>query len=77
MGRFYKILDETGYKEINLTVIGVNRDKNALSVNIENLDVELVPTFIVYQNDKELGRIVESPRKSLEDDLWKIVKRVQ
>lgn len=77
MGRFYKILDETGYKEKNLTVIGVNRDKNALSVNIENLDVELVPTFIVYQNDKELGRIVESPKKSLEDDLWKIVKRVQ
>ena len=76
LGRFYKILDETGYKEKNLTAIGVNRDKNALSVNIENLDVKLVPTFIIYQNGNELGRIVESPKKSLEDDLWKIVKKV-
>lgn len=77
MGRFYKILDETGYKEKNLTVIGVNRDKNALSLNIDNLDVKLVPTFIIYQNDKELGRIVETPKKSLEDNLWKIVKKAQ
>jgi len=76
VGRFYKILDETGYKEKNLTVIGVNRDKNALSVNIENLKIDRVPTFIVYHNDKEIGRIVESPKKSLEDDLWKIIKKV-
>jgi thiol-disulfide isomerase/thioredoxin len=77
LGRFYKILDETGYKEKNLTVIGVNRDKNAISVNIENLNIKLVPTFIIYQKGKELGRIVESPKKSLEEDLWKIVKKVK
>ena len=77
MGRFFKILDETGYKEKNLTIIGVDRTKNALSVNIENLNIERVPTFIVFQDGKELGRIVESPKKSLEEDLWKIVKKVK
>lgn len=77
VGRFYKILDETGYNEKNLTLIGVDRNKNAISVNIEDLKIERVPTFIIYQNGKELGRIVESPKKSLEDDLWKIVKKVQ
>jgi len=77
VGRFYKILEETGYKEKNLTLIGVDRNKNAVSVNIENLNIERVPTFIIYQNGKELGRIVESPKKNLEDDLWKIVKKAQ
>jgi hypothetical protein len=77
LGRFFKILNETGYKEKNLTLIGVDRNKNALSVNIENLDVKLVPTFIIYQNGNELGRITESPKKTLEDDLWKIVKKAQ
>lgn len=77
LGRFFKILDETGYREKNLTLIGVDRNKNALSVNIENLDVKLVPTFIIFQNGNELGRITESPKKTLEDDLWKIVKKAQ
>lgn len=77
MGRLYKIFDESGYKLVNLTVIGVNRDKLALSVNIEDLKISRVPTIIVFKNDEELGRIVESPKKSLEEDLWKIVKKVQ
>jgi thiol-disulfide isomerase/thioredoxin len=76
-GRLYKIFDETGYNEKNLTVIGVNSDKLALSVNIDGLKIKKVPTIIVFENGKELGRIVESPKKSLEEDLWKIVKKVQ
>lgn len=77
LGRFYKILEQMGYNTKNITLIGVNSDKNALSVNVENFNIELVPTFIIYQKDNELGRIVESPNKSLEEDLWKIVKKVQ
>lgn len=77
LGRFYKVLDEAGFNEIHLKTIGVNRDKNAFSVNIANLDIELVPTFIVFQNGVELGRIVESPKKSLEKDLAKILKNAK
>jgi thiol-disulfide isomerase/thioredoxin len=77
VGRFYKVLDEAGFKERQLKVIGVNRDKNALSVNIMDKDIERVPTFIVYQNGKELGRIIETPKKTLEKDLSKIVARAQ
>jgi thiol-disulfide isomerase/thioredoxin len=77
VGRFYKVLDKAGYKDIHLKVIGVNRDKNALSVNIDKMDIKLVPTFIVYQNGVELGRIVETPKKSLEKDLAKILKKAE
>lgn len=77
VGRFYKVLDKAGFKDIHLKVIGVNREKNALSVNIKNLNIELVPTFIVFQNGVELGRIVETPKKSLEKDLAKILKNAK
>jgi thiol-disulfide isomerase/thioredoxin len=71
--RFYKILDLAGFKKSQLETIGVDHNKNALVVNIANLNIELVPTFIVYKHGKEIGRIIESPVKSLEDDLLKII----
>ena len=77
LGRFFKVLNEAGYNDMHLKIIGVNRDKNALSVNIENLGIDKVPTFIVYQSGKELGRIIETPKKSLEKDLAKIVSRAK
>jgi thiol-disulfide isomerase/thioredoxin len=75
--RFYKVLDEAGFRERNLKVVGVNRDKNALSVNIMDKNIERVPTFIVNYQGKEIGRIIETPKKSLEKDLSKIVGRAK
>jgi len=77
VGRFYKILDLSNYNDKNLKVIGVNSDKNAFTTNIDPLKIERVPTFIIYQHGEELGRIVESPKKSLEKDLLKIVNRAK
>lgn len=75
--RFYKVIDAAGYNEKRMHTIGVNRKKNALTTNIEYLNIELVPTFVVYQDGKELGRIIETPKKSLEKDLLKIVKKAK
>ena len=75
--RFYKVLDKAGFNDIHLKVIAVNRDKNGLSVNVSDKNIKLVPTFIVYQNGVELGRVVETPKKSLEKDLAKIVGRAK
>jgi len=75
--RFFKILDQAGYDEKQLTVIGVNRKKNAVTTDIGNLNIVRVPTFIISQNGKELGRIIESPKRSLEKDLVKIVNKAK
>lgn len=75
--RFYKILDMAGYNEKRMTVIGVSRSKQAYTTNIEYLKIDRIPTFIIYQNGKELGRIVESPKKSLEKDLSRIIKKAK
>ncbi len=77
VGRFIKVIDQAGYDDKNLKIIAVDRDKNAYTTNITSLKIERVPTFIVSQHGKELGRIVETPKKSLEKDLEKIVSRAK
>jgi thiol-disulfide isomerase/thioredoxin len=77
VGRFFKVLDEAGYNEMHLKIIGVNRDKNGVSVNVEKYGIERVPTFIVFQSGNELGRITETPKKTLEKDLSKIVSKAK
>ncbi len=40
------------------------------------LDVFAIPTFVVYRDGKEVGRIVENPKSaSLEKDLWELVSK--
>ncbi|MBK5208260.1 MAG: thioredoxin family protein [Flavobacteriaceae bacterium] len=69
----YKILDETDFNYDNLELITVNRSKSTPDNLQEGFNIERVPTFIVYKNDKEIGRFVEFPRESVEADLLKIV----
>jgi len=69
----YKILDEAGFNYNQLEMITVNRGKVTPDNLQEGLNIERVPTFIVYKNSKEIGRFVEYPRESVEADLLKIV----
>ena len=71
--RFYKLLDELNFSEEKLTLINVNRQKDGIDSNVTSLNIELVPTFIIYINDEEIGRIIETPEESLEIDLLKIL----
>ena len=71
--RFFKILDLLGYDQKNLTLICVDRNKKATGDEVEKLEIKLIPTFIFYKNDVEIGRIVETPKESLEKDLLKLL----
>ena len=44
---------------------------------VEDLQVERVPTFIVYRGDREIGRIVENPKVTMLDDLIQILLEAQ
>lgn len=70
---FYKILDATKFNYKNLELITVNEDKKTPDNLQEGYDIERVPTFIFYENGKEIGRFVEYPRESVEADMLKIV----
>ena len=77
--RFYKVLDATKFPENQLQVIAVNRTKDAYkqSPNHEEkgLNIHRVPTFIFYKNGKEVNRIVEHPKETLERDMLNITTK--
>ena len=52
----------------------VSEDKDTPEGLEEGMDIQYVPTIILFKNGEELGRIVESPVETLEKDLLKIAK---
>ena len=71
--RFYKLLDTLKFDQKKLTMITVNRSKKTPDNLQEGLNISHVPTFIFYKKNKEIGRFVEYPRETLENDILKIV----
>jgi thiol-disulfide isomerase/thioredoxin len=69
---FYKLLNEVDFDEGNLEMVAVNRKKNAKGLT-KGYNIIKVPTFIFYKDNKELGRFVEYPMESLEEDILKII----
>lgn len=71
--RLFKILDYIHYPEYKLKLICVDRKKNADGTEVQDLNIELVPTIIFFNEEQEIGRIIESPVESLEADMAKIL----
>jgi len=71
--KFYKILDEIGFKESKVELISVDGAKRAGDEDISGLNIQRVPTFFFYKDGREIGKIVETPTSSLEKDMLLIV----
>ena len=71
--RFYKIIDAISFTDANMTLYCVDRTKKTDKGETDTLNITLVPTFIFYKDGKEIGRITETPKVSLEKDILEIV----
>ena len=71
--RFLKILDLAGFDQKYLQIINVDRQKRSPTHEEKNKSIEFVPTFIINSNGNEIGRIVEFPILTLENDLLDIL----
>lgn len=71
--KLYSVLQRSAYPMDRLSIFGVDRTKDALKGEKARYGIEKVPTIIVYKDDKEVGRIVEVVKKSIEADLADIV----
>lgn len=72
--KLFKILDQLKFPQDKIAIITVGRDRKGRGTETDNLKIELVPTIIFYRNNSEIGRIVESPKISLEKDMLKILE---
>jgi thiol-disulfide isomerase/thioredoxin len=77
--RMLKILEAAGFDTSNLGIVCVSNefDMYKKSPQAEELgkNIQRVPTLIVYEKNKEIGRIIESPVVSLERDLLSILRK--
>ncbi|MCK9209655.1 MAG: thioredoxin family protein [Ignavibacteriaceae bacterium] len=73
--RFYKILDSLNFPPGKVKLIMVDRKKEAGEMDISSLKIELVPTIIFYNDGLEVGRIIETPKETLEKDLAAILAK--
>ena len=71
--KFYKVADAAGIKDAQITLHLVNRDKTTKDGSAAKYKITNVPTYIILKGDKEIGRITESVRKSIEADLAEIL----
>jgi len=71
--RFMKVIDGWKFPVAKLTFIGVDDAKQSPVGEYVKLDIQRVPTFILYKNNIEAGRIIENPVTSLEQDMVNIL----
>lgn len=72
--RFMRILNLADNPRITLAEYAVDRKKQDAAGKAEEYGIRFVPTFIVIRDGTELGRIVETPERSLEEDLVTILE---
>jgi len=72
--RFMKLLDVWKFSPSMVSFIGVDDGKLSPVGEYGQLDIQRVPTFIVYKNNIEEGRIIENPVTSLEQDMVSILR---
>ncbi len=71
--RFLKIADLASIPPQQVRFYGVDRTKKSSDGVTEGYNIDRVPTFIFSKKGKEIGRIVESPLNSLEEDILNIL----
>ncbi len=71
--RIYRILDAADFDESRLTLINVDREKKSPDGEEKGLNIHHVPTLILYKNRSEIGRVIELPIQSLEEDMAAII----
>lgn len=76
--RMIKILEQAGMDTTKLSIVFVDNSpevyKQSPQHEEQGRNIHRVPSFILYDGNKELGRIVESPLVSLEKDLLSILQ---
>lgn len=73
--KLLKVLQASGYPMSSYTMYGVDRAKEAKYVEHKLYSLDKVPTIILMKDHVEIGRIVESVKKSIEIDLVQMIQK--
>ena len=70
-----KLLEASGVKQENISLIALDIRKQEPEGRAKALDVRFTPTFIFLTAGTELGRIVEQPKVNIEHDVKAMLRK--
>jgi hypothetical protein len=73
--RFFKIADKAGWALGTMTLLAVDRTKKDAGGETVKWNVTRVPTFIFLRGGQEIGRVIERPTTTLEQDIAAILAK--
>jgi len=75
VSEYFKIVEMADSPLIQTSYIAVPEDKTKRATYYQGRDIPKIPTFIVFMDGLEKGRIIEVPAKSVEEDLVEIIEK--
>lgn len=73
--RFFKDADSAGIPASRIRLYALDRTKKSDDGLSQRYGIERIPTFIFLKHGKEVGRIVETPQLSMEEDMLAIMAK--
>jgi hypothetical protein len=73
VNELFKILEMADTPLFRVSCVGVPEDKDRRAPYYQGKDVVRLPTFFIFVDGREIGRIVETPERSVEEDLVRIL----
>lgn len=70
---FFKIMESIDNPLITANYTALEYRRRGPKDIIKENNIKRTPTFIIYKNGKEVGRIIEEVEVSMESDLYKII----
>ena len=73
--KIYKLFQVAKIPLTKITLYGVDRQKLEPTGTAQKYEIQRVPTLIILGKGKEKGRIIEYPKVSWEEDIFKILMK--
>lgn len=73
----FKVLEQSQNELITTTYVGVDYDNRESGRISGEYAIRVNPTFILFRNGMEIGRIEEEPKISIEQDIVSILEQAQ
>jgi hypothetical protein len=73
VSEYFKVLEMANTPLVQTSCIGIPEDRSKRAPFYQGKDIVKLPTFLVFVDGREVGRIVETPDRSVEEDLVRIL----
>ena len=70
-----KLFNLLALENERIKIVALNKQKKGYFKNYESFNIKRTPTIIFFKNGKEIGRIIERPSGSIEENFFQFVDK--